>query len=378
MVFPGRADKSSHKVRSIAVMGIKGLPSKGGGERVAEAIIKKALDENFQVYVYGKKSYCENFIGSNNLKLILIRDFKGKHLSAFSFGLFSAFHALLFGNYDLIHLHYADFGYIVPFLRIRYKIIGTSHGAEYNRDKWGKFAKFCFRLFEIPFVKFTNICTSVSKPLAEYYRNKYKKNILYIPNGINFNDTQKIGKEACRKYKLPINEYILFCAGRIIPSKGCDLLLKANKKLSLKIPLVIIGSTEDNFSYKNYLEKLATSNVVFIDFIKSKQELLEIISNCKFFIFPSTYEAMSMMLLEVASLKKGIVCSDIPENFEAVGKNAIFFKSGDVNSLAIKIQFALYNENEIDKIGKKALNWIVRNRNWKQITQSYINIYKSF
>lgn len=160
-------------------MGIKGLPSKGGGERVAEAIIRRAIDENFKVYVYGKKSYCEKFNNLDNLKLILIRNLQGKHLSAFSYGIFSAFHALLFGKYDLVHLHYADFGYVVPLLRLRFKVIGTSHGAEYHRDKWGNLAKVCFRLFEIQFVKFTNISTSVALALAGYYREKYRRKILY-------------------------------------------------------------------------------------------------------------------------------------------------------------------------------------------------------
>lgn len=365
------------KVKHIAVMGIKGLPSKGGGERVAEAIIKKALDNNFKVTVYGKKRYCEKYNISNKLNLFLIRDLKGKHLSAFSFGLFSAFHALLFGKYDLIHLHYADFGYIVPFLKLRFKVIGTSHGAEYNRDKWSRFAKLCFKLFEIPFVKFSDICTSVSKPLAEHYRKKYNRKILYIPNGININEIKSIGHEACYKYNLPLNEYILFCAGRIIPSKGCDILLKANRQLGLEIPLVVIGNVEDDLSYKQYLVSLAKPNVIFIDFMKSRKDLLEIISNCKFFVFPSTYEAMSMMLLEVASVKKGVVCSDIPENFEAIDNSVVFFKSEDYQSLAEKIQFALDNENVLENLGQKAFDFVKKKRNWDQITQSYVNLYKS-
>jgi len=364
--------------KHIAVMGIKGIPARGGGERVAEAIIKKAIENNFKVSVYGKKSYCGSYSKiSDNINLIQIKDLRGKHLSAFSFGLFSAFHALLFGKYDLIHLHCADFGYLVPLLRLRFKIIGTSHGAEYKRDKWGKLAKLFFILFEYPFVKYTDICTCVSKSLSEYYQMKYKKQILHIPNGINFNDNENINHQAHKKYKLAENKYILFCAGRIIPSKGCDILLKANRKLKLTIPLVIIGTIEDNLSYKKYLESITDPNVIFINFIESKKDLFGLISNCKFFVFPSTYEAMSMMLLEVASLKKGIVCSDIGENIEAIGENAVFFRSGNYNSLAEKIQYALNNEDEINNLGQKAYDWVREKRNWDMITKSYINLYGS-
>jgi glycosyltransferase involved in cell wall biosynthesis len=360
-------------------MGIKGLPPKGGGERVAEAIINKAIEDGFKVTVYGKKDYCQQTKSAidKNVNIMLINNFKGKHLSGFSFGILSALHALMFGKYDLIHLHYADFGYIVPLLRLRYKVIGTSHGAEYNRGKWGKFAKLFFKMSEIPFVKSTNICTSVSKPLADYYSDKYKKNIFFIPNGMHLNDFNSLGSESCLKYNLLPNKYILFVAGRIIPSKGCDIFLKANRLLKLQTPLVIIGDIKGDVAYKNYINGLAEPNVIFINFVESKKELFEVILNCRFFVFPSTYEAMSMILLEVASLKKGIICSDIPQNFDAIRENAIFFRSNDIDSLASKMQYALSHEDEINRIGEKAFNWVVKERNWKEITEKYIDLYTS-
>jgi glycosyltransferase involved in cell wall biosynthesis len=361
--------------KHIAVMGIKGLPAKGGGERVAEAIIKEALAAGYRVSLYAKYSYYEKDNIPSNLEIVLIRDFKGKHLSAFSFGLFSCLHALLFRNYDLIHLHYADFGYIVPLLRLRYKVISTSHGAEYNRDKWGKIAKLCFRLFEVPFIKYSNICTSVSASLAEYYQKKFNKKVIYIANGVNLQEIENLAPGELIKYNLPVNQYILFCAGRIIPSKGCDTLLQANRLLQLDIPLVVIGDMDSYPTYKEYLLNLSERNVKFINFISSKSDLFGIIANCRFFVFPSTYEAMSMILLEVAALKNGIVCSDIPENREAIGENAIYFESGQVDSLCDKIRYALINPDKMAEIGEKAYNWIKENRNWQELTKSYLKLY---
>lgn len=359
----------------IAVMGAKGLPAKGGGERVAEAIIQKAIKDDFTVTLYGKKSYCGRIDYGNKFKLIEIKEIRGKHLSGFSFGLLSALHALLFGKYDLIHLHYADFGYIVPLLRLRFKVLVTSHGAEYNRDKWGKIAKYCFRLFEVPFVKYSNLCTSVSRRLARYYSERYKKKVYFIPNGTEFPSLSEIDIKSNLKYQVPENGYILFSAGRIIPSKGCDLLLKANRKLGFEVPLVIVGSMEGE--YRSYMKSLIRPNVKFVDFIEKKEELLGLVSNSIFFVFPSTYEAMSMMLLEVASLKKGVVCSDILENYDAIGDDAIFFKSGDWESLADKIEFALKNQSLMDELGAKAYQFVKENRNWDTITDHYVKLYRS-
>lgn len=355
-------------------MGIKGLPARGGGERVAEAIIDAALAHDFRVTLYAKKTYLQKESLPKNLEAVPIPDLPGKHLSAFSFGLLSSLHALVRGKYDLIHLHYADFGYIVPLLRLRFKVLGTSHGAEYQRDKWGRMAKRCFRLFEIPFVRLTNLCTSVSKALAEYYSIRYGKEVRYIPNGIN--PYQPQGSNGLGKYNLP-PEYILFCAGRIIPSKGCDLLLEANRRLGLEVPLVVIGDLEGDAAYRKHLLDLAEPNVTFINFISSKDELFQLINNCRFFVFPSSYEAMSMILLEVASLKKGIVCSDIPENLEAIGVHAVYFESGKVGSLQNQITYALAHPAEMEMLAEAAHHWVMQHRQWQEITRAYLDLYES-
>jgi glycosyltransferase involved in cell wall biosynthesis len=364
-----------HQKKHIAVMGIKGLPAKGGGERVAEGIILKALEKNYKVTIYGKKSYCEDCDIINKVELIRISEIRGKHLNAFFYGLFSALDALLLRNYDLIHLHYADFGYLVPLLRLRFKVIATSHGAEYERDKWGKFAKLFFKLSEIMFIKYSNLVTSVSRSLTECYENKFNKKVVYIPNGVVISSNEEPVENFLKKHNLHRSGYIIFAAGRIIPSKGCKILLEANNKLNHKIPLVIIGDIEADQDYKKELCCLAKSNVKFIDFIKSKDELFGIIRGCKFFIFPSTYEAMSMMLLEVGILKKPIICSDIIQNIDAIGDNSIYFVSGDADSLAEKINYALQNENEINKTNETTYNWIIKNRNADEAAERYIMLY---
>jgi glycosyltransferase involved in cell wall biosynthesis len=363
--------------KHIAVIGTKGLPAKGGVERVSEAIIRKAMEQGYRVSVYSKNDYIDGFQGGpGSPELIPIRYLKGKHLGATSYGFLSALHALFFGKYDLVHLHSVDNAFLIPLLRLRYKVIATSHGAEYYRDKWGKFAKFCFKIFEFPFLKYSNIATCVSKSLSEYYYNKIGKLIYYIPNGITITQLDNLGEVTLKKYNLPKDGFLLFSAARIIPSKGCDLLLKANNLLKLKMPVVIVGKWEDDAEYKQYIQSLARENVVFLDFIKSKRDLFELISNCKFFMFPSTYEAMSIMLLEVCFLKKPIICSDIIQNIDTIGDNALYFNSGDYEGLADKIKYGLQNEAQSKKMAQSAYDWVARNRNWDSLGDKYLHLYE--
>ena len=55
-------------------------------------------------------------------------------------------------------------------------------------------------------------------------------------------------------------------------------------------------------------------DIIYIDIIKDKDLLISYIRNAKLTVYPSLIEGMSNMLLEIASMKSPLICSDIPEN----------------------------------------------------------------
>ena len=66
-------------------------------------------------------------------------------------------------------------------------------------------------------------------------------------------------------------------------------------------------------------------DVEYLGLIKEKEKLFNYIKYSKLFIFPSSYEAMSMMLLEAASLKVPTICSDISANKAILDEGGIIF-----------------------------------------------------
>jgi glycosyltransferase involved in cell wall biosynthesis len=95
----------------------------------------------------------------------------------------------------------------------------------------------------------------------------------------------------------------------------------------------------------------------------------------RLFIFPSTTESMSMMLLEAASLQAPIICSDIPENKIAMQDNVLYFHSGDAIDLANQIQWALSHPGEMSSLGRKASSYVKDNLTWEKIVKQYEEIY---
>ncbi|MBN2542200.1 glycosyltransferase family 4 protein [bacterium] len=358
-------------------MGIKGLPSKGGAERVAEAIIERlAATDKYEIYVYAMKGFCPDYEPPKNVHIIEIPVIEGKHIRPLLLGLLSALHALFLGSYDLVHLHNVEMSFAVPILRLRYRVVTTSHGYQV-RPKWNSLVKLIWQQMDYPFLWLSNTATAVSSYHKHYYEKKYGKEVLYIPNGTeelpeNIEAADKILKE----HNVQPGSYILFAAGRIIPSKGPHFLLEAYRKLNLDIPILLVGDYSHVPEYVKKLKSLATDNVHFIPLIQDKSVLFGLIKESRLFVLPSTMEASSMMLLEVASVGIPLIASDIPENLALIKDHAIFFKSGSVPDLAEKIKYCLDNISTAQEKAKSTKLWIKENYHWDKIVNDYCAVYK--
>lgn len=362
----------------IAFLGIKGLPSQAGVDRVVEAIVRQMDHTQFEPVVYCSSTIVPAGTIIPGVRLQRIRAFPGKHLHATTLFLFSALHALLWGNYNLVHLHNVEAAYVLPILRLRYKVISTSHGAAQARDKWGALAKLVISLTEYPFAFWSNYVTSVSKPLADYYQRRFRKAIHYIPNGVNLREDadQEAAAAILAEHGVQPNSYILFAAGRIMATKGCHLLLEAFRNLKTDRHLLIVGDTSFVPAYEQKLHELANERVHFVPFIAEKATLLGLLHLAHLFVFPSTVEAMSMMLLEAASVGVPIVCSRIPENTMVLADHTLYFHSEDAKDLHQKLGWALQHPAELADLARQAQTWVTNQFGWEGIVKEYERLYR--
>ena len=329
------------KRKKIAIIGAKEFPSKCGADAAIEANTKRLKnDYDFTVYC-NKVSALEGEV-IDGIKVIEVSLLSGKHLRMFFCYLYAGLHCL-FKNYDFIHIHHIDGAFIIPFLRLKYKVILTSHGRPYLVEKWSRIVKLYFRLMEFISIHFSSVMISVSLPLRYYYQAKYKKEVFYIPNGIEEERINTGGAKEILDHIGFSGEYMFFTSARIMPTKGVDLLVKAVKKINKKIPTLVVGRLYEVPNYYRYLRQNSSSNIYFYDVVNSRSILMGLMKLSKIFIFPSYEEAMSMVLLEVASNGVPIICSNILANKYFLEEGVIYFESDDFIDLAEKIDYALEN-----------------------------------
>ena len=361
----------------VAYIGIKGVPSRAGADRVVEMLVRR-LAGRYELTLYCSRRYTPTEISLPGVNLVRLPSLPGKYSHMTSVDFLAAWHAVFWGDFDLIHLHNIESSFILPILKLKYPVITTAHGRINFTDKWARIPAALMRSMEIPYAYLSNALTSVSQQHAIQLEAQYHHPVAYIPNGIDLDPIVDIdaAQEMLTKQGLQKGGYLLFAAGRILPIKGAHVLIDAYHQLGCPEHLVILGGMTQAPAYVAQLRTVAGSGVTFIPFVDGQPTLLGWMRLCKLFVFPSIQEAMSVTLLEAASVGAAILCSDIPANRTVLPEQALYFSAGDADDLASKLQWALDHPQEMALLGKRAQAWVRQQFDWDSICPKYEAIYK--
>ncbi len=362
----------------IAYLGIKGLPATGGGtERVIEGITQQ-LAGRHDLTVYCTQQHTPRGTQAPGIRLKRLPALPGKYTYMTSADFLAAWHAVLFGNYDLIHLQLIEACFVLPILRLRYPVVATAHGRISAGSKWGRGAAALFRAMEYPFARWSTLPTSVSRQHAEELSALYGRRVRYIPNGVRVAPAVDLeaARAKLRAHGVTEPGYWLFAAGRVLPLKGAHVLLEAHRQAAAGRRLVVVGDLTHLPEYAQQLRGLAGDRVTFVPFVAAPAELLGLVQLSSLFVFPSIQEGMSMMLLEAAAQGVPMVASDIPANTEVLPGKALYFETGNAADLADKLRWALANPGEMAALGRAAQAHVGERFSWEAVAGQYEQAYR--
>lgn len=359
----------------IAMIGQKGIPANGGGiEKHVEEMAVRLVEQGHDVTVYCRNTYVEKGLEEyKGVKLKTIKTIDSKSLDAIVYTFKATIHSLIEG-YEIYHYHAlgpASLSFIPKIFRK--KVVVTVHGLDWQREKWGRFAKAYLKFGEFITGHFADKIISVSKNLKEYFIEKYKRseeNVVFISNGVNIQCN--IEPNEIKKFGLNRDEYILFLA-RLVPEKGAHYLIEAYNKLHINKKLVIAGGSSFSDGYVEKLKKQGENNknIIFTGNV-SGGLLSELYCNCFLYVLPSDIEGMPLTLLEALSYGRKVLVSDIKENVQVIENinNSYSFNKSDINDLYNKINLIIsetikYNPEDIIKI-------IEEQYSWKNVVSEYI------
>lgn len=372
------------KKLKIAVFGQKRIPSREGGvEIVVEELATRMASLGNQVTVYNRSGHHVSGSEFDGKKL---KSYKGvciktvptiqrKGLAAVSSSFFASLCAA-WGNYDVVHIHAEGpaFWCAIPKFFGK-RVIVTIHGIDWARAKWSKsFGSKYIKKAEQKAVKHADAIIVLSKNVQDYFREKYNRETVFIPNGVNRPNLAE-ANEITKRWGLKKDSYVLFL-GRIVPEKGLKYLVNAWKDIKTDKKLVIAGGTSDTDDFVTYLKKNCGDNVIFTNFVQGRS-LSELYSNAYIYTLPSDLEGMPLSLLEAMSYGNCCLTSDIPECTEVVEDKAVVFKKSDIADLGKKMQDLLDHPEIVQKYKNEAADFICEKYNWDDVAERTVELYKA-
>lgn len=308
----------------------------GGREKILLELIKRADREKFEIGVCclkdGGKLY-EQFLNEN----IAIKCFH-KRKNGVDKGLY-----FRLGNYlkeqktDIVHTHNPGvliYGAIGAMLGGAGAIINTEHGYEYSIGRPKKVVEALLR-------HWIDMTISVSNTLKDQLSNSMiqSKKITTIYNGIDPSPYNEISAPYSlrKRFGFLPTDTIVGNVARLAEVKNHCLLLRAMKKVIEEIPqakLLIVGDGELRNKLEVFAKDLGISNnVVFGGEVDNVSELLRMMD---IFVLSSTYEGISITILEAMASGKAVVATNVGGNPEIIinGETGILVPVNDKDTMA--------------------------------------------
>jgi len=215
-------------------------------------------------------------------------------------------------------------------------------------------------------------CWAVNKEVANIFFKDYGYKCL--PKVMNnatemlpVEDTKKAIKYINKKYNIKSGEKVFLFVGRINILKNILFIadsLKAvkEKRPKLKFKMLYVGSGQDEGALRNYIKQLNLENeIIMCGKITDRKELAFHYKRADLFLFPSTYDASSIVQIEAASQKTPAVFLKGTATAGTVTDN--------VNGFLSEYTVGAYSDKIIEALENKKL--------YEQVsTNAYIDLYK--
>ncbi len=371
--------------KRIAMIGHKFIPSRDGGVEVVVSNLAPHLSGiGYDVTCYNRTN---NEFKKQRKSAPLPKEYRGvrlvwtptvdrRGLAAMTSSIAATVMAA-FSRCDLVHFHTEGPCVLCGLPRLLgKKVVVTIHGLDHQRQKWGRLASAYIMLGEKAAVRHAHRIIVLSRGVQEYFREKYGRETVMIPNGIDPAEIRP-ASEITKQFGLSSREYILFL-GRLVPEKGIHYLIEAYKKLHTDKKLVIAGGTSDTDDYVKRLYEMAAGdpNIVFTGF-QQGIVLEELYSNAYLYVLPSDLEGMPLTLLEAMNYGCCCVTSDIGECADVMDGSGVTFPRGNADALREALQDLCDHPEKAEAYRRKALETVSAKYTWQDITAQTDELYRA-
>ena len=368
-----------HKKIHVMMLGLRGFPDvQGGVETHGEHLCVELKQLDVDVSVIVRSCYMRHFKADSwqGIRFYRLWSPQSKGMEA----IVHTFLGVLFAAIkrpDILHIQAIGPSIMVPLARLLgLRVVMTHHGPDYDRQKWGGFAKTILKLGERFGVRYANKSIVISETIKQLVKDKHCVDAVKIPNGVNIPELST-STSALDAFGIKANKYILMVT-RLVPEKRHLDVIEAFVKSGLPDwKLVIVGQSDHPDAYTRQVVAEADKypDVIMAGF-QTGESLAEFYTHAGLFVLPSSHEGLPIALLEAMSYGLPVVASDIAPHVELQLAEENYFPLGNIEKLAQR--FNEWAGRELSMNDKQQTRkWVAERYNWKEIAVSTRDVYRA-
>jgi glycosyltransferase involved in cell wall biosynthesis len=359
----------------IAMIGIKAIPANFGGFETAVDEISRGLVRRGQdVVVYNRSGMSTQAGGDyEGVRLVNLPTLRSKNLSTIAHAFLSTLH-VLFHPVDVVHYFTTGSTIFAPLPKFMgMKTVCSVDGTDWQRSKWGIFARWYLRLSERLAVWFCDGLVADSREVERYYQQRYGISSCFITYGMR--ESRHEGCQWLQRFGLKSREYVLF-VGRLVPENNVHHLIRAFECAGTDKKLVIVGDDPWEKEYVRALKSTRDPRVVFTGGVYGEgYEQLQ--RNAYLFVLPDEVGGTHPALVEAMGFGNCVLVNDTPSNLEVVGDAGFPYRGTEgAQDLCRRLQFLLENPETVSQYRSKAKQRARANYSWDDVINDHSKLYR--
>ena len=236
----------------ITIVGTRGVPNQYGGfEQFAEALGTRLVKKGHEVLVYNPESHRYKKIDYEGI-IIASKKELFRWIPSFSTLLYDliCLRDAIKQNPDLIFCCGYSSSLFFRFLKNpnHVPILVHMDGIEWQRQKWGWFAKAFLKWTEKLAMKWSDIQIVDHMEVQKYYQEKYKITPVYIPYGAERDIDKSAHHSALLKGDMEKKYFLII--SRLEPENHIDLVLEVFLKARVNELFLVVGETGTKYGRK--------------------------------------------------------------------------------------------------------------------------------
>ena len=355
--------------KTVAIIGTRGYPSYYGGfETLIRNLAPYLADQGWDVAVYGRPGSVVPGDAERDPRVesIITRGVESKSLSTVSFGLTATMHACRRGPDAALVMNVAN-GFWLPMLARRgIPSVVNVDGMEWERDKWGRAARFVFRSGAKLTARYGERLVVDSAEIGRRWRAEFHRTGEFIPYGGTVPDAGAVDLD------VQVNRPYALMVARFVPENSVREFFEAAEILSRRWDVVIVGSSGYGGEFDASARRLSegSDRIHWLGQVSDDRLLFGLWRNAGAYFHGHSVGGTNPALVQAMACGAPTVARDTVYNHEVLHDAAVYVEP-DGRAIAAAIDGVLSDPALQRHLGSAAFTRQQREYTWEQVCEKY-------